>query len=181
MKVQYTVDTRKPARPYPHYWEMSVGSCHAATLLREDVRNHILMAHQEIGFRYIRFHGLLDDDMSVVIKSINPTEPVRYSFFNIDSIFDFLLSIGMKPFVELGFMPEALASGKATCFHYKGNVTMPGNDAAWQELIRTLIQHLIDRYGLSEVQSWFFEVWNEPNMSSFFKGSKADYGKCFAA
>lgn len=175
MKVQYTIDTRKPARPYPHYWEMSVGSCHAATLLREDVRSHIRAARQEIGFRYIRFHGLLDDDMSVVIKPMFPTEPVRYSFFNIDSIFDFLLSIGMKPFVELGFMPEVLASGKATCFHYKGNVTMPQSDAAWQDLIRILIQHLIDRYGLAEVQSWFFEVWNEPNLRFFFDGTQEDY------
>lgn len=175
MKVQYTVDSRKPARPYPHYWEMSVGSCHAATLLREDVRNHIRAARQEIGFRYIRFHGLLDDDMSVVIKPMFPTDPVRYSFFNIDSIFDFLLSIGMKPFVELGFMPEVLASGETTCFHYKGNVTMPKDDAAWQNLIRTLIQHLIDRYGLAEVQSWFFEVWNEPNLRFFFDGTQEDY------
>lgn len=175
MKVQYTIDTRKPARPYPHYWEMSVGSCHAATLLREDVRNQIRAARQEIGFRYIRFHGLLDDDMSVVIKPMFPTAPNRYSFFNIDSIFDFLLSIGMKPFVELGFMPEVLASGKTTCFHYKGNVTMPASDAAWQDLIRALIRHLIDRYGLTEVQSWFFEVWNEPNLRFFFDGTQEDY------
>ncbi len=121
MNVQYTIDTHKPARPYPHYWEMCVGSCHAATLLREDVRSHLRQAHQEIGFRYVRFHGLLDDDMSVVIKPMFPLDPPRLSFFNIDSIFDFLLDIGMKPIVELGFMPEAFASGTATCFHYKGN------------------------------------------------------------
>lgn len=175
MNVQYTIDTHKPARPYPHYWEMCVGSCHAATLLREDVRNHLRQARQEIGFRYVRFHGLLDDDMSVVIKPMFPLDPPRLSFFNIDSIFDFLLDIGMKPFVELGFMPEAFASGTATCFHYKGNVTMPREDGLWTDLICQLIRHLINRYGLSEVQSWFFEVWNEPNLRFFFDGTQEDY------
>lgn len=175
MPIQYSIDLKAPARPYPHYWEFCVGSCHAATLLRADVQEHIRKARADIGFRYIRFHGLFDDDMSVYFKPMfGFGEPV-ISFYNIDVIFDFLLSIGMKPFIEVGFMPEALASGSSTVFHYKGNVTMPKEDGEWQKLIRLFAQHLIERYGLDEVRQWFFEVWNEPNLRFFFDGTQEDY------
>ena len=103
------------------------------------------------------------------------------SFFNIDSIFDFLLSIGMKPFIELGFMPEAYASGTRTCMHYKGNVTMPKDMKQWTGLITAFARHLLERYGENEVKSWFFEVWNEPNLSYFFAGSQKDYFRLYEA
>ena len=107
MSVNYKVDLHEKGTPYPHYWEFCVGSCHAATLLRADVQEHIRKAHRDIGFRYIRFHGLFDDDMSVYFSPLIG-DPVT-SFYNIDLIFDFLLDIGMKPFIELGFMPSCLA------------------------------------------------------------------------
>lgn len=173
MPVQYSIDLTAPARPYPHYWEFCVGSCHAATILREDVREHIRKAHRECGFRYLRFHGLFDDDMSVYFVPMFG-QPI-ISFYNIDSIFDFLLDIGMKPFVELGFMPTALASGDFTLFHYKANATMPKEDGEWMRLIRLFAQHLLERYGKEEVSQWFFEVWNEPNLRFFFDGTQEDY------
>ena len=147
MAIQYSVNLSEKGREFPHYWELCVGSCHAATLLRADVQEHIRKAHREIGFQYIRFHGLLDDDMSVVIAPMIPVKPPRISFFNIDRIFDFLLDTGMKPFIELGFMPEAYASTAQTTFHYKGFSSMPKKDEDWSELIRLLTQHLVDRYG----------------------------------
>ena len=173
MAIQYSIDLKAPARPYPHYWEFCVGSCHAATVLREDVRQHIRKAHNECGFRYLRFHGLFDDDMSVYFKPMFG-EPI-ISFYNIDSIFDFLLGIGMKPFIELGFMPSALASGDTELFHYRANCTMPKDDGEWKRLIRLFAEHLIQRYGVGEVSQWFFEVWNEPNLRFFFDGTQEDY------
>jgi len=175
MAAEYRINIEKEGRKYPHYWEMCIGTCHAATVLREDVRNQIRKAHEECGFRYLRFHGLFDDDMSVVIPPFTPFDEQEISFFNIDSIFDFLLDTGMKPFVELGFMPETFASGTQTCFHYKGNVTMPKDDTVWQEFIRTFIRHLLERYGKEEVYTWYFEVWNEPNLRFFFDGTMEDY------
>ena len=175
MSVKYTVDINEQGREFPHYWEMSVGSCHAATILRADVQAQIRKAHKDIGFKYLRFHGLLDDDMSVVIAGMIPGQPAQISFFNIDCIFDFLLDAGMKPFVELGFMPEAYASTPHTTFHYKGFSSMPRNDDDWINLITALTQHLIDRYGAKEVRSWFFEVWNEPNLAFFFDGTQEEY------
>ena len=179
MPINYQIDLNKPARPYPHYWELCVGSCHATTILREDVRQQIRNAHRDCGFKYLRFHGLFDDDMSVVIKPMMPWGEIEISFFNIDNIFDFLLDTGMKPFVELRFMPEAFASGTQTCFHYKGNVTPPADYNQWGDFIRQFGEHLIARYGRKEVSQWFFEVWNEPNLNFFFSGTRDEYFKLY--
>ena len=176
MAISYSINLEEEGRDFPHYWELSVGSCHAATVLRADVQEHIKKAHKDIGFQYLRFHGLLDDDMSVVMPPMIPgTGETQISFFNIDRIFDFLLEIGMKPFVELGFMPEAYASTGQTTFHYRGFSSMPKEDADWVNLIDQLVRHLEERYGEKEVRSWFFEVWNEPNLRFFFDGTMEDY------
>jgi xylan 1,4-beta-xylosidase len=120
----------------------------------------------------VRFHGILSDDMGTLVAE---GPELFYSFFNADLIFDFLLSIGMKPFVELSFMPSALASGDQTVFHYRANVTAPKDLADWSVLIRKLVGHWVDRYGIDEVRQWYFEVWNEPNLTAFGSGSQTDY------
>lgn len=152
MAISYSINLEEEGRAFPHYWELSVGSCHAATILRADVQEQIKKAHRDIGFQYLRFHGLLDDDMSVVIPPLMPgMGEAQISFFNIDRIFDFLLDIGMKPFVELGFMPEAYASTGQTTFHYRGFSSMPKRDEDWIDLIDKLVRHLEERYGEEEV------------------------------
>lgn len=177
MTVEFFIDAKSKGTSFPHYWELCVGSCHAVMGLRQDWRDQLAKVHRELGFQYVRFHGLLNDEMSVCNQDSDGN--LRYSFFNIDSIFDFLLSIGMKPFLELGFMPEALASGPETCFHYKANVTPPADYEQWSMLVKTLTQHLVDRYGIEEVRTWFFEVWNEPNLKFFWAGTKAEYFKLY--
>lgn len=169
------------------YWELCVGSCHAATALRADWQEQMRKCHTELGFRYVRFHGLFDDDMNVVFKTIPlPGMPLRLNFTYIDVIYDFLLSINMKPFVELGFMPQALASGENAIFHYKGNTTPPQNYEQWSWFIGEFIKHLLKRYGRDEVRNWFFEVWNEPNLGgkdsqfAFWSAEKEDYFHLYA-
>jgi xylan 1,4-beta-xylosidase len=102
-----------------------------------------------------------------------------YSFFNADQIMDFLLSIGMRPFVELSFMPLSLASGNTTVFRYAANVTPPKDYNQWAVLIGKLTAHWVERYGLNEVREWFFEVWNEPNLKAFWTGTQQDYFKLY--
>ena len=102
-------------------------------------------------------------------------EKLLYSFFNADRIIDFLLSIGMRPFVELSFMPETFASGHTTVFSYRGNVTPPRDYAQWATLIQKITRHWVDRYGAPEVREWFFEVWNEPNLRAFWTGTQDEY------
>ncbi len=182
--LTYTLDLQSAAKPLDKYWEFCVGSCHAATALREDYRNMLRQCRHDLGFRYIRFHGLFNDDMSTVLKPMFSDKYI-YSFTNIDNIFDFLLSIDMKPFVELGFMPTAFASSNTTIFHYKGNTSPPKDYALWCDFISAFIRHLIERYGLSEVRQWYFEVWNEPNLGGngspygFWSGDRAEYFKLY--
>ena len=164
--LKFYVDQNAPKTKFDHYWEKCVGACHAYTALREDYRMMLRKAKKDLGFQYVRFHGLFNDQMSVV-REVEPGK-YEYNFVNIDNIFDFLLSIDMKPFVELSFMPTPFASGDQTCFYYKGNVTMPKSFELWDGLIVELLKHLESRYGMEELEKWFFEVWNEPDLDFFF-------------
>ncbi|QPC92966.1 glycosyl hydrolase [Mesorhizobium sp. INR15] len=172
MVVNFSGDLGARSTPLPHFWEHTIGSGHATLGLRADWQAQLKRAHDELGMRHARFHGILDDDMGTLIEQGGE---FIYSFFNADQVFDFLLSIGMRPFVELSFMPTALASGDETQFHYRANITKPRDPAQWSVLIRNLVEHWVERYGLAEVRQWFFEVWNEPNLKAFGSGKQSDY------
>jgi xylan 1,4-beta-xylosidase len=161
---------------FEHFWEHTVGSCHAPLALRSDWQAQIQKCHAELGFRHVRFHDLFSDSMGTLVSQ---GDELIYSFFNADQVMDFLLSTGMRPFLELSFMPQALASGTKTVFRYKANVTPPKNYKKWETLIHTLAQHWVDRYGLDEVRTWFFETWNEPNLKAFWTGTQEDYFKLY--
>lgn len=160
----------------PHFWEHTVGSGHATLALRADWQAQLRRCHEELGFRHVRFHGLLCDDMGTLICH---KEKPLYSFFNADRIWDFLLSVGMRPFVELSFMPEMLSSGPTTVFHYRANVTPPKSYRRWATLIRKLAAHWVERYGVEEVRQWLFEVWNEPNLQAFWPATQRDYFRLY--
>ena len=176
MTVNFNCDLAVPATRLPHVWEHTVGSDHALMALRADWQAQLKKAHDELGFRHVRFHGILDDDVGTLTCQ---QDKLIYSFFNSDRMFDFLLSIGMKPFVELSFMPNTLASGDTTVFKYQGNVTPPKDYAHWETLIKKLVSHWVERYGVREVRQWFFEVWNEPNLKAFWSAEQADYFKLY--
>lgn len=175
-KIDFYANFEEEINPLTHFWEHTVGSCHAPLALRADWQAQLLRCHQELGFQYVRFHGLLSDDVGTLLLH---ADQYLYSFFNSDQIMDFLVSIGMRPFVELSFMPTALASGSTTVFHYQGNVTPPRNYKDWATLIHKLVKHWVDRYGIQEVRQWFFEVWNEPNLKAFWTGNQTDYFKLY--
>lgn len=180
----FKLDSNSKTTDFLPYWNVCVGSCHAATALRADWQNQLSRCRRDIGFRYVRFHGLFDDDMSVAVRPMMAKSP-EFCFTNIDKIYDFLLSIGMKPFVELGFMPQCFASGDTTVFHYKGNTSPPRDYEEWAAFIKLFLNHVIERYGRGEVRTWFFEVWNEPNLGGpgspfgFWSGSKEEYFKLY--
>jgi xylan 1,4-beta-xylosidase len=160
------------ATPLNHVWEHTVGSCHAPLALRADWQAQLARCRCDLGFRNVRFHGLLCDDLGTCVRC---QDRLIESFFNADAIVDYLLSIGVRPFVELSFTPEALASGPDAVFHYRANVTPPRDPAAWAGLVRRLAAHWVERYGVNEVRRWYFEVWNEPNLRSFWAGTQLDY------
>lgn len=159
-------------------FKQCVGAGRANEGLRADWQQQLAYVKKECDFKYIRMHGLLNDDMAVYGEDKNGNP--EYNYMYIDALFDFLHSISIKPFVELGFMPSALASGNQTIFWWRGNVTPPKDYNKWENLIRNLTRHFTERYGTEEVKTWYFEVWNEPNLSpGFWTGTQEDYFKLY--
>lgn len=163
------IDAHAPATPLPHFWEQMFGSGRANLTLRQDYRLDLNMVKRITGFQYVRFHALLDDENGVYSEDAHGN-PV-YNFSYIDQIYDGLLANGIRPFVEISFMPKALAARlDYHAFWYHQVVSPPKDYAKWDALITALAQHLVDRYGIDEVSKWYFEVWNEPNID-FWTGN----------
>jgi xylan 1,4-beta-xylosidase len=167
------LDVKKSKGPFSTMFKECVGAGRANEGLRADWQSQLATARKECGFKFIRMHGLLTDDMGVYREDRNGNP--EYNFQYVDVLFDYLQSIGMKPFVELGFMPAALASGPQTIFWWRGNVTPPKDYVKWQNLVAALVRHFTERYGVGEVKTWYFEVWNEPNLSGFWSGTQEEY------
>jgi xylan 1,4-beta-xylosidase len=173
-----SVDLSKTSGKLNAMFNTCVGAGRANEGLRADWQQQLEYVRKQCGFKYIRMHGLLTDDMAVYTEDAKGVP--QYNYMYVDALFDFLHKIGMKPFVELGFMPNALASGNQTIFWWRGNVTPPKDYNKWQALISNLVQHFTERYGAEEVKSWYFEVWNEPNLSpGFWTGTQEDYFKLY--
>jgi xylan 1,4-beta-xylosidase len=170
--LEFSCDTKVSGRQILPSWKHTAGSGHAALALRHDWRKQLKKCHQELGFEHVRFHGILSAPMDTL--TIQMDQPL-YSFFNANSIMDYLREIGMRPFVELSFMPRALSSGDKTVFKYQANVTPPRDYTDWATLIDKLVRNWVDRYGLNEVRQWYFEVWNEPNLENFWTGGREKY------
>lgn len=164
------IDASAQGTAFPHFWEQMFGSGRASLALRDDYRKDLAAVHDATGFSYIRFHGIFDRDVGVVQRG--PDGRISYNFSYVDQIYDGLLERGVKPFVELGFMPEELTSDPKAiqAFWYRPNVAPPKDYAEWDAMIAAFTRHLIERYGIDEVASWYFEVWNEPNIG-FWTGS----------
>jgi xylan 1,4-beta-xylosidase len=173
-----SADLAQTSGPLNTMFKFCVGAGRANEGLRADWQRQLIQAHRECGFQYIRFHGLLDDDMGIYREQNGVPQ---YNWQYIDELYDFLERIGMKPFVELGFMPDSLASGSKTIFWYRGNVTPPRDMQKWANFIRAFVEHEKERYGDAEVKTWYFEVWNEPNLGGFWAGSQQDYLNLYAA
>jgi xylan 1,4-beta-xylosidase len=161
---QIQIDVGKQGTPFPHFWEQMFGSGRAILSLRESYRNDLRAVKQITDFRYVRFHAILHDEVGVYNEDEHG-EPV-YNFGYVDEIYDGLLKNGVRPVVEISFMPKKLAFNPDALhpFWYKQNVSPPKNWERWDALITNLAQHLVERYGIDEVAQWYFEVWNEPNI-----------------
>jgi xylan 1,4-beta-xylosidase len=159
-----SIDASGPAMPFPHFWEQMFGSGHATLALRESWRNDLRAVKSVTDLQWIRFHGILDDDVDIYTRDEHG-KPV-YNFSQADEIYDGMLAQGVRPLVELSFMPTQMAFNPLDLhvFWYHPNVSPPRSWDDWDALIRTFAQHMVDRYGIDEVSQWYFEVWNEPNI-----------------
>lgn len=176
-----------PTTAFHKHWQFCVGSPHATYALRRDYFEQLKQVHEELQIERVRFHGIFDDDMHTYHK-MSDFLPIpgasRYterSFRWCGKAYDNVLTAGMKPFIELSFMPRHLAKkNRKGLFFYKPNISPPKDQHAWYEYIQDFVRFLIARYGIDEVRQWYFEVWNEPDLKlPFFAGSKEDYFRLY--
>ena len=157
-----------------------IGSEHLSHLLSEDTTGGrpigaeltaaLRAAHEELGVTHVRAHAILGDDLGVY-REVDG-DPV-HDFSGVDRVYDHLRGLGLYPVVELSFMPRDLASDPdKTVFDYAAIVSPPKDWGRWHDLVRDLVAHLVERYGLDEVlEHWSFEVWNEANLEVFWSGT----------
>jgi len=166
------IDARAPTRPRDRMAQLSIGSDFPGTLIRDDSMAQLGIVQKELRFRYIRFHNIFADQLGTY-REVDG-RPV-YDWRRIDDLYDRLLSMGLKPFVELGFTPDAMKQSNQTLFHWHGNTSHPQPEK-WTALVDAFTRHVLARYGAREVRSWYFEFWNEPNLKDFWeKADKSAY------
>ena len=159
------IDAATASQPVDRFFDLSVGSDYPGTLDRDDSMAQLAVATRELGFRYLRFHAIFHDVLGTV--KVRDGQVV-YDWTKIDELYDKLLARRIKPFVELGFTPQAFKTSDNQVFYWKGNTSHPPLDK-WRDLVGAFVRHLEARYGAHEVRSWFFEVWNEPNLAGFWE------------
>jgi xylan 1,4-beta-xylosidase len=191
--IHIQVNAAQSAGPLEHKWETILGSEHLSYMFKGDLNEHVKaagaglrhgnkLAHDTLGIRYIRAHGIFMDDPSVYTE--DPQGHAQYHWEKVDRIYDTLKQDGLKPFVELSFMPQALAArpNRLNIYKYEGNSSPPKDYAKWEALVEAFARHLIDRYGQQEVETWPFEVWNEPDvhlLPGFWSGTRDDYFRLY--
>lgn len=157
------IDANAPSHALPHFWEQMFGSGRAVLSLRESYRHDLQAVKQVTDLQYVRFHAIFHDEVGLYDEDA-AGKPI-YNFSYVDQIYDGLLANGVKPFVELSFMPQKLAAKPLLhAFWYKQNISPPKDWGKWDDLITAFTKHLVERYGIDEVSQWYFEVWNEPNI-----------------
>lgn len=180
-EMAVTIRSREVTGPLPHIWEECVGSDRAAITLRESWRRDMERAQSELGVKRVRFHGIFNDELGVMTKTIQRRSGTP-NFRNVAEVYDGLVERKLAPFVELSFMPSELASGPRTFGFYNGNITPPASYEAWGAFIKDFTTFLVDRYGLAQVSKWPIEVWNEPNLTGiFWTGKQPDYFQLYKA
>lgn len=161
------INVAGPTMPLDRFFNLSVGSDYPGTLIRADSLAQLAIQHRELGFRYVRFHAIFHDVLGTY--RVVQGRPV-YDWTKVDYLYDHLLAMGVRPFVELGFTPEAMKSSNQHMFYWKGNTSHPKMDR-WGGLVAAFVRHLEQRYGRQEIRRWYFEVWNEPNLAAFWEGA----------
>ena len=185
--MEYKIRRDAPVTAHRRHWQFCVGSGHAVLALRADYARQLKFIHDTLGIQRVRFHGILDDDMrtftdlSSQMPAPGAEQFTEYNFNACGVAYDNVLAAGMKPFVELSYMPGKLAlrqEGRPVegFFFYKPKIVPPADDTAWVDYIQAFMRYLIHRYGVEEIRTWFFEVWNEPDLpGAFFNGTREEY------
>ncbi len=153
-----TVDASKQTAGNPPFWAASVGTGTATLTLRSDLETHYKIGAREAGFKRVRGHGVLSDAMGIY------QGPGSYSWTNFDKYLTAISQAGMRPIMEMDFMPTALALNGMDKDIYK-------NATDYKNFIAAVVQHCVDKFGMPDVSQWYWEIWNEPDYPGFWNGT----------
>ncbi|MCR4435305.1 MAG: helix-turn-helix domain-containing protein [Clostridiales bacterium] len=168
------VNAQKKGKAFHKYWKKLTTFGRAVEGLRSDWQEQLREVQREIGFEYIRFHGIFNDEMMVFNQTRDGK--IYYNWSYVNKLLDFFMEVGIKPFLELSFMPSEIGSDDRTVFWWKGNISQPREITLWTDMVKAFAKNCINRYGLKEVESWYFEIWNEPDFEDIcWAGSRSDY------
>lgn len=189
--MEFVIRKDTPTVPHKKHWQFCTGSAHALMALRTDYTRQLKWIHDTLGIRRVRFHGIFDDDMRTcnTLADLFPVpgaEKIKeYNFHACGAAYDNVLAAGMQPFVELSFMPRNLMNRdenrpKEGGFYYKPYIVPPEDEEAWTDYIQAFVRYLIRRYGAEEIRTWYFEVWNEPDLpGAFWNGTRDEYFRLY--
>lgn len=162
------ISTSASFKKLTHNFKNFVSVGRAKELLNTNIQRMLTDLQTQIGYKYIKFHGILSDDMMVVSRTGGK---LSFHYALVDQVIDFLLSIGLKPLIQLSFMPRELAADPDKTVCYSPFITSPPREMSeWDLLIKDFTEHLLERYGIDEVTTWPFSVWNEPITSKSMFG-----------
>ena len=180
---QITVDAGQKGAAWNRFYEQGVACDHANTLLAtaygRNAQGALKKGHDQAGFHYVRFHGVLNDDIGVYSET---NGAAVYTWTRFDQVYDAIAAAGMRPVVEISFTPSQMGSANTilTSLWYNGrspNISKPKDWTKWEAFMTAIVQHLESRYGAAEVRNWYFEVWNEP--SWMYSGGDAGYNELY--
>ena len=167
-RIQFDVNSARGT--LRHTWKNMLTAPSATSLLSSDIQLIINRIQREIGFSYIKFNGILSEEMHVYSEDASGN--AVYSFTYVDKVLDYLQSVGLRPLLQLSFMPEQLAKERKRLFGYL--VSEPKDNEKWADLVRALIRHILIRYGKEEVRSWLFSIWEQPDTPANLYGFSND-------
>ena len=183
MKKSISID-RGDKAAFRNLTNYCVGTGRLDLALHREYQEQLAAVQEKCHFRYIRGHGLFSDQMGIYQEWGPPFAEKQqwYCFTYLDRVMDAYLENGLEPFLELGFMPEKLASSEQTLFYWKAHTVPPKEMAEWQRLVKETLKHLARRYGRERVEAWPCEIWNEPNLPGFWeKADKPKYLELYRA
>ena len=182
--VEIMPDWQNEGRTLRHSWEGLGNIDQMRWMVRKDTLEHLELAHKELNMRHVRAVGIHHDDLFPI--AIDPKDAMlssdvvrkkRNNWQVVDYIFDNLIDIGINPMYTTAFTPSVMASGEQYVFQTKCNVTPPKNYNEWAEYITETLKHFKYRYGKQRMDNWYYEVWNEPNLTAFYGGDQAEFFK----
>lgn len=161
---QIRVDCTCQGKKIKQNWRTLMNAGYAKDILNAGVQAQLIQLQHEVGFRYLRFHGIFDDDMFVYHE--NAEGKAVFNFTYVDEIIDFLLSIHIDPYVEFGYMPSALAMEQMRLFQRPSFVSMPASQDKWIGLVEAFLRHCLSRFGRESMRKWMFCPFGNPELTA---------------